>query len=102
MQPQSICLEKAAVQLAATLAGAEALEVLARQELQEHKIQMAPVAEVGEVRPLHLPQPMLAARAALAAAREVEEALHLMASTPELVALAAQATPASTLGEVTT
>jgi hypothetical protein len=43
---------------------------------------------------------MLAARAALAAAREVEEALHLMASTPVLVALAAQATPASTLGEV--
>jgi hypothetical protein len=73
-----------------------------RRARQERNRCAVAALEVGAVAHQPRQQQARAVQEAKAAAGEEEEALHLMASTPVLGALAAQATHASTLGEVTT
>jgi hypothetical protein len=74
----------------------------ARRARQERNRCAVAALEAGAGVRLRQPQPVQAVLAALAAAGEEAAAPHPTVSTPVLVALAAQATPASTLGEVST
>lgn len=83
-------------------AAAHPVELLEQQEPQGRKTQQALEAAAAGAGDQMWQQAVQAALAVLVAAVVLAEALPSTASTPVLVAPAAQATPASTLGEVST